>query len=95
MAGASGLFIQDDSVTKKDATLKVLAEADINVFKMLGWKQTGAARSITRWGELGKISDAQVLLNFSDLLLDIQADLNCCSKKSPRRKLASAPKNFW
>src|SRR5699024_6077222 len=65
LSGASGLFIDDETVTPKDVVLKILAEADVNVFKMLGWSQTGAARSITRWGELGKISDAQVLLNFS------------------------------
>lgn len=94
MAGASGLFIQDDSVTKKDATLKVLAEADINVFKMLGWKQTGAARSITRWGELGKISDAQVLLNFSDLSLDIQANLELLQQKIASAEIGISTKKF-
>lgn len=94
MAGASGLFIQDDSVTKKDVTLKVLAEADINVFKMLGWKQTGAARSITRWGELGKISDAQMLLNFSDLSLDIQADLELLQQKIASAEIGISTKKF-
>lgn len=94
MAGASGLFISDDTVAKKDVTLKVLAEADINVFKMLGWKQTGAARSITRWGELGKISDAQVLLNFSDLSLDISADLELLQQKIASAELGISTKKF-
>ncbi len=94
MAGASGLFIQDDTVTKKDVTLNVLAEADINVFKMLGWKQTGAARSITRWGELGKISDAEVLLNFSDLSLDISADLELLQQKVASAEIGISTKKF-
>ncbi len=94
LAGASGLFISDDTVDKKDVALKVLAEADINVFKMLGWKNTGAARSITRWGELGKISDAQVLLNFSDLSLDLSADLELLQQKVASAEIGISTKNF-
>ncbi|HIW74644.1 MAG TPA: VWA domain-containing protein [Firmicutes bacterium] len=94
MAGASGLFISDDTVAKKDVTLKVLAEADINVFKMLGWKETGAARSITRWGELGKIADAQVLLNFSDLSLDLSADLELLQQKIASAEIGISTKKF-
>lgn len=94
MSGASGLFIQDDTIETKDVTLKVLAEADINVFKMLGWKQTGAARSITRWGELGKISDAEVVLNFSDLSLDISADLELLQQKMASAEIGISTKKF-
>lgn len=94
MTGASGLFIQDSTVANKDVTLKVLAEADINVFKMLGWKQTGAARSITRWGELGKIADAQVLLNFSDLSLDMSADLELLQQKIASAEIGISTKKF-
>lgn len=94
MTGASGLFIQDDRVEKKDLTLKILAEADINVFKLLGWPQTGAARSITRWGELGKISDAEVVLNFSDLSLDISADLELLQQKIASAQLAISTRKF-
>lgn len=94
MTGASGLFIQDDKVEKKDLTLKILAEADINVFKLLGWPQTGAARSITRWGELGKISDAEVVLNFSDLSLDISADLELLQQKVASAQLGISTRKF-
>lgn len=94
LAGASGLFITDDTVATKDVTLKVLAEADINVFKMLGWKETGASRSITRWGELGKISDAQVVLNFSDLSLDIRADLELLQQKIASAELGISTQKF-
>lgn len=94
LGGASGLFITDDTVDKKDVTLKVLAEADINVFKMLGWKQTGAARSITRWGELGKIANAQVLLNFSDLSLDLSADLELLQQKTASAEIGISTKKF-
>lgn len=94
LAGASGLFITDDTVDTKDVTLKVLAEADINVFKMLGWKSTGAARSITRWGELGKISDAQVLLNFSDLSLDLTADLELLQQKIASAEIGISTQKF-
>ena len=94
LTGASGLFITDKTVDTKDVTLKVLAEADINVFKMLGWKSTGAARSITRWGELGKISDAQVVLNFSDLSLDIRADLELLQQKIASAELGISTQKF-
>ena len=94
LTGASGLFITDDTVDRKDVTLKVLAEADINVFKMLGWKETGAARSITRWGELGKIADAQVVLNFSDLSLDISADLELLQQKIASAELGISTQKF-
>ncbi len=94
LAGASGLFITDDTVDKKDVTLKVLAEADINVFKMLGWKQTGASRSITRWGELGKISNAQVVLNFSDLSLDLSADLELLQQKIASAEIGISTQKF-
>lgn len=94
LAGASGLFIDDDTIDRKDVTLKVLAEADINVFKMLGWKSTGAARSITRWGELGKIADAQVLLNFSDLSLDLSADLELLQQKIASAEIGISPQKF-
>lgn len=93
-SGASGLFINDETVTPKDVVLKILAEADVNVFKMLGWSQTGAARSITRWGELGKISDAQVLLNFSDVSLDISADLELLQQKIASAELGISTKSF-
>ncbi|MFR7477932.1 MAG: VWA domain-containing protein [Acutalibacteraceae bacterium] len=94
LSGASGLFIDDETVTPKDVVLKILAEADVNVFKMLGWPQTGAARSITRWGELGKISDAQVLLNFSDISLDISADLELLQQKIASAELGISTKSF-
>lgn len=94
LSGASGLFITDEAVDKKDVILKVLAEADINVFKILGWKQTGAASSITRWGELGKIIDAEVRLNFSDIALDISADLELLQQKVASAQLGISTEKF-
>lgn len=94
LSGVSGLFIGDETITKKDVVLKVLAEADINIFKILGWKETGASRSITRWGELGKISDAEVAVNFSDLSLDISADLELLQQKMANAEIGISTKKF-
>ena len=94
VTGVSGFWIDDETVTAKDITLKALAEADINIFKLLGWKQTGAARSITRWGELGKISNAEAVVNFSDLSLDISADLELLQQKIAEAELGISTKKF-
>ena len=94
VTGVSGFWIDDETVTAKDITLKALAEADINIFKLLGWKQTGAARSITRWGELGKISNAEAVVNFSDLSLDISAELELLQQKIAEAELGISTKKF-
>lgn len=93
-SGGSGLWV-DSGTPKKDFSIIATAEADLNIFKILGLPQTGAARSITRWGELGKFSDAKAVINFTRLSIDISTDLELLQQKVASAELGLSTQKFF
>lgn len=86
--GGSRLWTDADTPQgEQDVTLRAVAEADINLFKWLGLPTQGAMRSVSRWGEMGKFSNGEAVVNFTDGSISIGADLELLQQKVASAKI--------
>ncbi len=80
--GLSRVWTDENTAAgQQDIAIKVRTEAVLNVFGMLDMPTTGAMRSVSRWGEMGKISNAEAVVNITDLSITLSADLELLQQK--------------